>query len=254
VTVPARGTEDTTPAIAARKLTRRYGPIPAVDDLDLTVPAGQFVLLLGSNGAGKSTLLRLFATLMRPSSGALELLGRDAGGAGRTALLGRLGYLSHSTLLYDHLTGYENLLFYGRLYGLEDPRRAAEEGIRAAGLAGRGSDLVCTYSRGMQQRVAISRAMLHRPDLLLLDEPFTGLDRDAADRLEERLGSERDARRTCIMATHDLGAGARLADRVLVLEAGRLVLDRPARGLGPGRLEVLLREATRTGPGAVGLP
>jgi heme exporter protein A len=247
--------------LAARGLTRRFGSLPALDGIDLDVPAGQSVLLLGPNGAGKSTLLRLCATLLRPTSGSLRLFGDDAGGEGRHRLRRRIGFLSHRTFLHHHLTGRENLLFYARLYDLRDPGAAADAALRQAGLAGRGDDAAGGYSRGMQQRLAIARALLHDPDLLLLDEPFTGLDRDAADRLEERLGTERSRGRTFLLASHDLAGGSRLADRVVILCDGRVALDRPAAGLDAAALETLFRRATRpaaapgiaptTAPGAV---
>jgi len=158
--------------------------------------------------------------------------------AGR--LRSRIGFLSHQTFLYEHLTGLENLLFYARLYGLPDPGRAAREALGAARLSDRQEDRVGVYSRGMQQRLAIARSLLHGPEMVLLDEPFTGLDRESSARLEERLRQLRSAGRTCVMATHDLEQGLRVADRVLVLRHGRLKLDAPARGLDSARLEALL--------------
>jgi heme exporter protein A len=242
------------PAVLARGLSKHYGPVTALDGLDLEVPAGQFVLLLGPNGAGKSTLLRLLAMLLRPTSGTLRLHGADPSPSGAVSLRARIGLLSHHTLLYDHLTGRENLLFYARLYGLPDPRAAAAAGLETSGLAGRGEDHVGTYSRGMQQRLAIARALLHGPDLLLLDEPFTGLDRQSADRLHAILEGARDGRRTCLLATHDLAAGARLADRVVVLLDGRVAADRPAAGLDAAALEGLYRRAAGAEPEAAGAP
>jgi heme ABC exporter ATP-binding subunit CcmA len=228
------------PVVQARGLAKRYGALPALDGIDLTVAAGQTVVLLGPNGAGKSTLLRLLATLTRPSSGHLSLFGEDARSSDAGGLRRRIGFLSHQTFLYDHLTGRENLLFYARLYGLSNPERAARDGLGAAGLSDRQDDRVGVYSRGMQQRLAIARSLLHDPEMILLDEPFTGLDRASSERLEERLRQLRAAGRTCVMATHDQDQGLRTADRVLVLRGGRLELDLPARGLDSSRLEGLL--------------
>ncbi|MGH9749086.1 MAG: ABC transporter ATP-binding protein [Candidatus Polarisedimenticolia bacterium] len=239
-------------AIRARRLTRLFGPIPALEGVDLEVPRGGCVAILGLNGAGKSTLLRLCATLLRPSGGGLAILGGDAG-ADPQALRRRIGYLSHRTFLHDHLTGFENLQFYARLYGLTAPREAARGGLARAGLADRGDDLVGTYSRGMQQRLAIARALLHRPDLILLDEPFTGLDRDAAGRLERLLREEKHAGRTILLATHDLGPVVRLADRVVILAAGRIAADRPAAGLDAAGLDALLAERSAA-PGGDPVP
>lgn len=236
------------PAIEARGLARRYGPVGAVEPLDLSIAAGESVVLFGPNGAGKSTLLRLLATLIRPTAGSLRLFGVDAASGDAAPLRRRIGFLSHQTFLYDHLTARENLLFYGRLYGLPDPEGAALEAIRAVRLGHRQDDCVGTYSRGMQQRLAIARALLHRPDVILLDEPFTGLDRDSAHRLEERLRQEREAGRTSVMATHDLGPGMRAADRVLVLKEGRLAFDRPARAVDPKQIEALLEDVSAAAP------
>ena len=250
----ATGEPGRPPAVLARGLAKHYGAIAALDGIDLEIPAGQFILLLGPNGAGKSTLLRLVATLLRPTSGTLHLHGVLPTPAGAAALRARLGLLSHHTLLYDHLTGRENLIFYARLYGLPDHRAAAAAGLEMAGLAGRGEDLVGTYSRGMQQRLAIARALLHDPDLLLLDEPFSGLDRQAAGRLHGILDGARGGRRTCLLATHDLAAGAGLADRVVVLRDGRVAADRPAAGLDAAALEDLFRGASRGVSFAAGTP
>jgi len=241
------------PALLALGLSRHYGPHAALDRIDLEIPAGEFVALLGPNGAGKSTLLRLFATLIRPTAGRLEVHGLDPRRAERAPLARRIGLLSHQTFLYDHLTGLENLLFYARLYGLPDAPGAARAALRAVGLEDRGSDLLRTYSRGMQQRLAIARTLLHDPDIVLLDEPFTGLDPEASDRLHERLGGARAAGATCVMATHDLGAGLRLADRVVVLVSGRLVADRPAREIDAPSLGALVRQTARE-PGAAREP
>ena len=212
-------------------------------DISFRVGRGRTVGVVGRNGAGKSTLLRLCALLLRPSSGRLLLHGVDPRRAGRIDLARRIGLLSHQTFLYGHLTGLENLVFYAGLYGLADPSRAARAALGGTGLESRALDLVRTYSRGMQQRLAIARAFLNEPDLVLLDEPFTGLDREAAERLEDRLRMARASGATCLIATHDLGAVLPIADRVLVLVAGRLVADRPAPGLEAATLADLVRAA-----------
>jgi heme exporter protein A len=235
------------PAIEARGLARSFGAVGALEPLELTVPAGESVLLLGPNGAGKSTLLRLLATLLRPSSGSLRLFGESPGN-GEAGLRRRIGFLSHQTFLYDHLTGRENLLFYGRLYGLPDPGGAAEEALRGARLEQRGGDCVGTYSRGMQQRLAIARALLHRPDLVLLDEPFTGLDRESSRHLEGRLREEAALGRTQMIATHDYGRSLGTSDRVLLLRDGVVALDRKAREVEPREIEALLEGPPPAGP------
>jgi ABC-type multidrug transport system ATPase subunit len=239
------------PAIDARGLVKRYGPVAALEGVGVSVPAGQSVVLLGPNGAGKSTLLRILATLIRPTGGCLRLLGEEAFRSDTARLRRRIGFLSHQTFLYEHLTGLENLLFYGRLYGLDDPAAAAREALGAVRLTHRQDDRVATYSRGMQQRLAIARALLHRPEVILMDEPFTGLDHESSASLEERLRQEHVLGRTCVVATHDLVQGLRSAERVLVLKDGRLALDAGTRDVDPGQLERLLatRVASRT-PGA----
>ncbi len=241
------------PAVSIRNLEKLYGPVPALNRLTLDIAPGEFILLAGPNGAGKSTLLKTLALLLRPNSGSIHLFGEDARQGDRTAIRRRIGLLSHQTFLYDHLTGLENLVFFGSLYDLPDTEGAAREAIRGVGLDGRGDDLVGTYSRGMQQRLAIARAFLHRPDLLLLDEPFTGLDADGSDRLETHLRGVRDTGRTCVLATHDLPAALRLAGRVVVLAGGGILADRPASSLPASELEALVRAAARpgAGPGAL---
>ena len=239
------------PAIEARGIVKRYGPLAALDGVDVSVPAGQSVVLLGPNGAGKSTLLRIVSTLVRPTGGRLRLLGEEAFRSDTASLRRRIGFLSHQTFLYEHLTGLENLVFYGRLYGLGDPAAAARDALGAVRLSHRRDDRVAAYSRGMQQRLAIARSLLHGPEMILMDEPFTGLDPESSAGLEERLRQEHARGRTVIVATHDLAQGLRAAERVLVLKDGRLALDAPARGVDPGRLERLLAtRAAAPAPGA----
>jgi heme exporter protein A len=236
--------------IRIRGLLKQYGPIAAVYNVDLDIGRGESVLLLGPNGAGKSTLLRLLAGLARPTAGTLRVHGGSPAGSAGATVRRRLGLLSHQTFLYDHLTAIENLEFYARLYGLDDPRGAARTALWEVGLQDRSAELVQGFSRGMQQRLAIARVMLHRPDLLLLDEPFTGLDRDAAARLQAALQTFRREGRTCVITTHDFSSGLTVADRIVVLVSGRLALDRPSGDLDAGGLDRLFHESTRM-PAAV---
>lgn len=233
------------PVIEIRGLSKHYGPITAVDELDLEIRQGESVLLLGPNGAGKSTLLRLLSGLARPTSGTLRVFGGSPTGPGGASVRRRLGLLSHQTFLYDHLTAVENLEFCARLYGVKEPQRVARAALREIDLEDRASELVQGFSRGMQQRLAIARAILHRPDLLLFDEPFTGLDRDSARRLSDSLGNLRREGRTCVVTTHDFSSGLAVADRIVVLAAGRKVIDRPSAGLDTGSLDRLFHDATR---------
>jgi heme exporter protein A len=203
-------------ALAARGLGKRFGHAVALAGLDLDVAAGGALAVLGANGAGKSTLLRLAAGLARPSEGSLTIDGRRA-----SESRARVGYVGHATLLYPALSARENLLFAARLYGVPQPAARAAALLAQEGLAAVGDLPVGSFSRGMAQRVAIARGLVHDPALVLLDEPFTGLDRRAADRLSERLAGLRAAGHTLLLATHDVARAAQLADAALVLARGR---------------------------------
>jgi heme exporter protein A len=235
--------------LSARRLQKQFGAAPALDDVDLDLAPSERVLLLGPNGAGKSTLLRTVAGLIRPSGGSLLLFEQDPWRGDRMAIRRRVGLLSHQTFLYDHLTAAENLIFYGRLHGLRTTPADARRSLDEVGLADRADDPVRTFSRGMQQRAAIARALLHSPDLLLLDEPFTGLDAAGRDALQRILRDRFGGGRAFLMATHDLASALPLANRVVVLESGRVTIDRPAAGLDSVGLEALIGRAggARTG-------
>jgi heme ABC exporter ATP-binding subunit CcmA len=229
--------------VLARGISRRYGAVRALQRLDLTLHAGETLLVLGPNGAGKSTLLRTLAGLLRPEAGTVHVAGR---------LLSRedpdarrpIGLLSHESLLYDELTLLENLMFAARLYDLPEPRARAEAALAAQGLADRKDWRPRNLSRGMLQRAAIARALLHDPRVLLLDEPFTGLDAAAADRLRAWLQAERNADRGLVLVTHQVAEAWELATRVGVLVGGRWVLESP-RPDDPARFQVTYQELAR---------
>ncbi|MBN63135.1 MAG: daunorubicin ABC transporter ATP-binding protein [Gemmatimonadetes bacterium] len=202
---------------------KRFGAHTALQPTDLVVQRGEAALLAGANGAGKSTLLRLVAGLCRPSQGTVLIGGCDLQRAPETRAA--IGLLSHQILLYDELTARENLLFFARLYSLNDGGARADEALAAAGLAPRQDHRVGGFSRGMKQRLALARATLHRPSVLLLDEPFTGLDAAAGTALRERLCRFRADGGTCLLVTHRFDEAEGLIDRLLVLERGRLQLD-----------------------------
>ncbi|MEZ4216337.1 MAG: heme ABC exporter ATP-binding protein CcmA [Myxococcota bacterium] len=208
-------------ALRARGLEKRFGAFAALRGVDLDLAAGSCLAVLGPNGAGKSTLLRLLAGLARPTRGELELVA-DGAGATRGAARAHVGYLGHATLLYAELTAFENLVFAARLCGVADPAARAHALLEAEGLAHAADRRAGDFSRGMSQRLAIARALVHDPRLVLLDEPFTGLDRSAADRLAERLAALRAQGRTCVLVTHELRAASRLADEAIVLLGGRV--------------------------------
>jgi len=231
--------------IEVRKLTKTFGLNPVLRGLDLDVPRGQFLTLLGPNGSGKTTLLRILAALARPTSGTVRIGGWDLP-AEAEFVRAQLGVVSHQPLLYDTLTAEENLLFFARLYHLppESRRERVAEMLERVGLARRARDVVQTYSRGMLQRLAIARAILHNPAILLLDEPYTGLDQDAAAVLDDLLRQVATEGRTVIMTTHDLRRGHALADRIAILSRGRIAFDAPCREIDPEALPALYADVT----------
>jgi heme ABC exporter ATP-binding subunit CcmA len=203
-------------------LSRHYGRRKALSKVTFTCHAGDIVGLLGPNGAGKSTLLAVLATLLSPSEGRVEYGTLTAATAG-AALRARIGMLGHDLFLYPELTALENLTFFGRMYGVPDAANRAMRALARAGLGERASDAVSGFSRGMRQRVALERALLHQPRLLLLDEPFTGLDQASAAALVARLREEQSRGVLTVLATHDLDVVDGLLTRVLFLRGGRLV-------------------------------
>lgn len=207
-------------AIEARGVGKRFGRAVALRDVDLDLPAGTSLALLGANGAGKSTLLRLMAGLARPSRGELRVAGLEAGQREARA---RVGLIADSTFLYPQLSARENLLFAARLYGVADPSQRARLLLEREGLAAVAERRAGAFSRGMAQRLSIARGLVHDPEILLLDEPFNGLDRSAADRLGARLQDLRRGGRSLVLVTHDFGRAAELADRVVILAEGRIV-------------------------------
>lgn len=227
-------------AIAARRLTKRFGRAAALRDLDLDVAAGRSLAVLGPNGAGKSTLLRLLAGLARPTSGSLETFGQPATHRRSRA---RLGYLGHATLLSPSLTARENLVYTARLYGCPDPPGRADALLAEEGLAAVADRAAASLSRGQAQRLAIARGLVHDPELVLLDEPFTGLDRAAAARLAARLQGLRGRGRTTVLVTHSLDHVAGLADEALVLSRGRSVWSGAVADDGGAALEAAFARA-----------
>jgi len=210
--------------IKVKGLVKSFGSTTALRGVNLSVPDGEFVTLVGPNGAGKTTLLRILATLSRPTSGAVKIGGHELPKGAEKARRS-IGLVSHQTLLYGDLSAEENLRFYGRMYDVADLDARISQVLEMVGLAHRRRDPVRTFSRGMQQRLAIARAVLHRPSLMLLDEPYTGLDQDAAARLEAVMSSVGTEGRTVVMTTHDLERGLAVADRVVILAKGRVVFE-----------------------------
>ena len=210
-------------AILLEQVSKRFGTFTALDHLSLSLSPGTFVLLAGANGAGKSTLLRLLTGLCRPSSGKVYIQGTDPG---RTpAIRAKVGLLSHQTLLYDDLTARENLLFTARLYDLPDRDECVRQGLARVGLEARQDHRVRTFSRGMKQRLALARATLHQPSILLFDEPYTGLDQRAAEALTQHLNDLRKQGCTGVLATHRLDTAIHLIDHLIILKRGRICFN-----------------------------
>ena len=207
--------------IEVRKLIKRFGLKTVLRGLDFQAEQGEFVALLGPNGAGKTTFLRILASLSRPSLGEVIIAGYRLPQQA-SAVRRRLGVVSHQPLLYGDLTAEENLHFYGMMYGVPDLERRTGEVLEMVGLSPRRRDLVRTFSRGMQQRLAIGRAVLHDPEVMLFDEPHTGLDQEASAMLDTVLREVAARGRTVVMTSHDLARAADLASRFDVLTHGRI--------------------------------
>ena len=219
-------------ALRISHLSKRFGSFRAVSDMTLRIEEGQFVSLFGPNGAGKTTLLKLVAGLLKPTSGTISL-GFNGSGPDR----GNVGYVSHQSLLYPEMTGRKNLLFYSRLHGVAHPRERSRRTLERMGLSGAGEQLVREYSRGMKQRLTLGRALLHEPRLLLLDEPYVGLDQQGNRLLTGILRGLKDGIHTVLLVTHNLAEGLELCDRVLIQHRGSLVYDRSSGGLGRREVE-----------------
>jgi heme exporter protein A len=221
--------------ILVKKLIKRFGLKTVLRGLDFRVEPGEFVALLGPNGAGKTTFLRILASLSRPSLGQVTIAG-FALPAQAAAVRRRLGVVSHQPLLYDDLTAEENLRFYGRMYNLPNLDERIIEVLEMVGLMARRHDLLRTFSRGMQQRLAIGRAVLHNPQVMLFDEPYTGLDQDASEMLDSVLRNVAAQGRTVVMTSHDLARAEGLASRFDILSRGVIAASASQVSLGQGNL------------------
>ncbi len=213
--------------VSVEDVSRHFGRRRALSRVSVTLDRGTILGLLGPNGAGKSTLLAVLASLLRPTSGLVRYgpvtFGPGGGASGSPWLRSRIGVLGHDLFLYPELSARENLAFFAGLYGLPDPAAAALDALRRAGLDDRADDHVSEFSRGMRQRVALERALIHAPRLVLLDEPFTGLDDASAAGFVARLQALRDAGAMIVLATHDLDLAEGLLDQSLFLRGGRAV-------------------------------
>ena len=225
--------------IDIRNLVKAFGNRAVLKGVDLTVSEGEFLTLVGPNGAGKTTLMNVVSTLTKPTGGRVRIAGYDLAD-GAVQLRRQIGLVSHKTLLYDDLSAEQNLRFYARMYDVADADARIETVLRQVGLWGRQRDPVRTYSRGMQQRLAIARSMLHDPPILLLDEPDTGLDQHAAALLTNLLHEVGATRRTVLMTTHNLERGLELGDRVAILAGGRIAFQADKSELDADRFRSVL--------------
>jgi heme exporter protein A len=223
-------------AVEVEGLARHYGEREALSGLTLTLASGQTLVVFGPNGAGKTTLLRVLATLLRPHAGSVRVLGESLPGDA-WAVRGRIGLLGHEPLLYRELTARENLRFHARLHGVGE--RRVQDVLELVGMQRRAEEPLRTLSRGMVQRVAVARAVLHEPELLLLDEPRSNLDPAAVELLDPLIGAGCGCTR--VICSHDPGSGLAEADVVLGLRGGRAVLLKPAADVEPEEIVGLYR-------------
>ena len=228
--------------ISVHHLYKRFGPKTVLRELEFEAAEGEFVAVLGPNGAGKTTFLRILASLSRPSLGEVRIAGYSLPHQA-AAVRRRLGVVSHLPLLYGDLTAEENLRFYGRMYAVAQLDQRIGAVLELVGLASRRRDMVRTFSRGMQQRLAIGRAVIHEPQVLLLDEPYTGLDQDASEMLDGVLRQVTGQGRTVVMTSHDLLRAADLAGRFDVLSHGAFRASKKMAELGAGGVVEFYKEA-----------
>ena len=232
-------------AVEVRHISKTFGTRKAVDDVSFELPEGAFLSIFGPNGAGKTTLLRVLSTLARPSAGEARICGIDLREE-PDEVRGRVGLISHQSMLYPDLTAEENLMIYAELYGVENPRERVAELLEAVGLSHRRLDQVRTFSRGMTQRVSIARALVHDPDVVFLDEPYSGLDPHAVDIFDSLIEQVRGDR-TFVMVSHDLVKGFEMCTHALVLARGRVVEFAPKEELEFGAFSALYRETVGMG-------
>jgi heme exporter protein A len=231
-------------ALALEGIGKTFGRYRALVDLSATFTAGEVAAVLGPNGAGKSTLLAILSTLVRPTTGRLSF---DGAGVARNDLMRTtIGYVGHEPGIYGDLTARQNLQLFAELYGVADAARRVDEMLARVNLADVRRDAIArTFSRGMQQRLALGRALLHEPKILLFDEPSSALDPAGAAWLAEELARERDAGRLVVLVTHDLDAAARVATHLIILRRGRLALDERRReGFSADTVRALYEEKT----------
>jgi heme ABC exporter ATP-binding subunit CcmA len=229
----------TPPRILATGLTKRYESRSVLRGIDLQISPGELAVLFGPNGAGKTTLLRVLSTLTRPQQGSLTINGLDAE-SDAIAIRAQIGVLAHQPYVYDSLTARENLQFFSRMFLLREAEERIENVLAEVELSDRADDQVGTFSRGMLQRIALARAILHEPSILLFDEPDTGLDVASVKVLERILAEHCRSGGSVLMTTHDLSFGIRAASRVLIMSGGRIAVDCSADEIEPTDVEAVM--------------
>jgi heme exporter protein A len=214
------------PLITVEKIDKTFGARWALRGVTFTIQQGEIVALVGPNGAGKTTLLRIIGTLSRANAGQIHI-GKIPTATHANAARSAIGFVGHQTFMYDDLTAWENLNFYARLYDLPNINQRVHQVAARVGIENRLNDVTRTLSRGLQQRLTIARMLLHEPAVLLLDEPYTGLDKVAADLLDQILAEAKSEGRATLFSTHDLERGLAICDRAIIMKAGRVVHDLP---------------------------
>lgn len=243
--VPVEQRQSLPLAVAVTGLTKTYELRPVLRSVSFSLQTGKTLALLGANGAGKTTLLRILATLAKPSSGQVTVLGRDVA-HDAASLRHLIGYVGHQPHVYDDLTVRENLLFFARMYGLRDGSKRADTLVQRVGLRAKANERVRTLSRGQTQRLAIARGVLHEPRLLLLDEPDTGLDDEASALLDELIAERSAHHLTTLLTTHNIPHGLEHSADCLVLAGGRVAYNGPSRELNAADVRALYSTRRRT--------
>ncbi len=232
--------------IQVQGLIKTFSNRPALKGLDLKVGQGESVVIFGPNGAGKTTLIKVLATILSPSSGKI-LVGGLSLKNNAEEIRRSIGVVTHQTFLYNNLTAHENLEFYSRMYDVPAYKERIHEVLALVGMTARRHDRVGTFSRGMQQRISIARSLLHKPSIMLLDEPETGLDQQAVSMLWEVLQASGEGKRTTLLTTHNMERGLELGDRLLILAGGKIVYETLRHDSDLASLKQAYRDSTRVG-------
>jgi len=244
---PTMAGVDGAPLLAVRGLEKRYGLAPVLKGLDLELFPGEILLLLGPNGAGKTTLTRVITLLSRPGRGELAFGGAKLDEKGRLALRRAVGYLSHQSFLYAHLTAEENLRFFGGLYGVAEMGLRIPDLLAQVGLTRARHQLAGTFSRGMQQRLTLARVLLTDPTLVILDEPYAGLDPEGSRTFTELMRALKSEHRAVLLVSHEIDDCLSAVDRIALLHGGKIAWQAPSAGLTPEAVKRTYFEVTGGG-------